>query len=176
MKPTDPLRENCIPIYVTWLQLTHSRVTSVRTTHSTSDTIPSFGEVQTISATSAQSIIWNPFHPPCVHSSLQNEILCQSSNWIVCKSCGHCCSQSKTSAQSTCNIVLTSTFPDVEGASCVDPPLPWVHAEHHFTQAQFIENAIRCRFQHQRHGDLKRVACQGTWLNLSLGGSMRSIT
>ena len=92
-------------------------MTPVRNTQGTTDTVAALSEIKTVAHCPADSVIGNPLNKRSVNTALQNQILNQTADGVVCK-CGYNSrTHAETSAQPAGYIVFAPPLPTPE--SCV---------------------------------------------------------
>jgi hypothetical protein len=76
-------------------------------------------------------------------------------DFVVHKCRAHGGTLSEAFAESTGYVVFTATFPCGKSAGSANSAFTRVESQHHFAEGEDVVGAGRCRFNFERHGDLK---------------------
>ena len=116
MKPTNAeSSENIIPVNIACFKLGNSGISPVGHTDSTSDTVASFCKIQTVSDSSADTVIFYPFNQRSVNSALKHKVLNKSADLIICKCRNSRGFKSEATAKSSCDVIFSAALPHSEG-------------------------------------------------------------
>jgi len=133
VKPAgSPVPENLFPVHIPCAQLRRSGQPAIGATHSTSDSEPALGEIQSVTDGTANAIIIGPLNERCIHPTLQDEVFQKEPHLILCKGGDHGGTLTEAAAQSPGHVVFTPTLPGTELPGGSDATLSGVEAKHDF--------------------------------------------
>ena len=115
MKPTNAeSTEDIIPVNIACFKFGNSGISPVGHADSTSDTEASFGKIQAVSDSSADTVIFYPFNERSVNSALKHKILNKSADLVICKCRNSRGFKSEATAKSSCDVILSAPLPRSE--------------------------------------------------------------
>ena len=126
-------------------------VCSVGAAHSAADAEASLGEVQAVSADSADTVSLLPVDQVCAYAALLDEILHEFADFVVSESGDNSSIHAEALVQAADNVVLAAAFPCAERTCCADASLTGIKAEHYFAKADCVIFVGSLRFKIKFH-------------------------
>src|SRR5580658_1522047 len=140
--PRSILRENFVPIDVSGFHLRDGGMTTVRTTECCANPETPLGKIQPVANASANPVIRHPTQVFLAHASLQHKVFHETPNRVVSECRHNRRVHTKTTFESTGNVVLASTFPHAKLTGCRYAVVARIEPEHNFSEAHQVPHAF----------------------------------
>lgn len=102
------------------------------------DAEAAFGEVDGIADAFAHAVIGHPFDEVGVHTTLEDEVFDEATDFIVGKGSQDAGAQAKAAAGTTGDVVFSAAFPGGELAGGAYAAFAWIQAQEDFTEGEYI--------------------------------------
>jgi hypothetical protein len=142
MEPADAfLTKELFPVDHAGLELRYCGKTAVRTGTSSTASIATLDEVESVADVTADAIKLSPVHVGSIDTALEHEILDETPHRIVGERGNGRGLQTEAAAESTYDIIFTAAFPYLELTRTVDTTVARIKTKHDLSKARRIPHA-----------------------------------
>ncbi len=113
--------EDPLPVDIARLELGDRRVTAIRATERRSDSVTTLNEVQAITNTAPNPVIWQPVELCLPHTTLADQVLNEAAERVVSERGHDPRAHPETVRKTTHDVVLAAPLPNLKAPGCRDP-------------------------------------------------------
>ncbi len=134
--------EDGCPVEVAGFDLADGGVAAIGAARGGAQAESALSEVEAVAHGAADAVEGSPFEQGSVDAALENEVLDEAADGVVCQRRGDGGAQAEAAAQAAGYVVLAAAFPHGEVPRGVDAALAGIEAEHDFAEAESSPSGV----------------------------------